>query len=123
MVILWLVPLLITPFVVFSGMRSYAKRAAMTVGHRGIVAISSLFLAAVLFVDCNSYAMVANVGPCLTLLGCFLLPLGEGVAVAARFLEFLLIFPLTGFAIAVVLRPRRRIVERPLSTERPAQRV
>ena len=95
----------------------------MTVARRGIVAISSLFLAAVFFVDCNSYAMVPNVGPCLTLLGSFLLPLGEGVAVAARPIEFLLIFPLTGFAIAVVLRPRRRIVEKPLSTEGPAQGV
>lgn len=110
---LWLVFLSITPFIVLPGMHTYAKRAAMSVARRGIVAIASLFLAGGLFVDCNSYFMVPNVGPCLTLVGRFLLPLGEGVAVAARFLEFLLIFPLTGFALAVVLRPRRRIVERP----------
>lgn len=87
----------------------------MTVAHRGAVAISSLFLAAGLFLDCFSYCMVPNVSSCLTLLGVWLLPLGEGVAVAARPLELLLAVVLAGFAVAIVLRPRRpRIVERPL---------
>lgn len=110
---LWLALLEIALLFFLSGVHSFWKRKAMSTAYRGTVAVSSLFLAIVLFLDSGSYAMVPNVGPCLTLLGKFLLPLGEGVAVSARYLEFFSSFALAAFALKVALRKRKpRIVER-----------
>jgi len=86
----------------------------MTTAHRGTVAVSALFLAIGLFLDSNSYVMVPSAGPCLTFLGAFLLPLlGKGVAISARYLEFLSSFALVAFAMKLALSPRKpRIIER-----------
>lgn len=99
--ILWLAPLGAAIVAIFSAVGSFA---------RGAVVIASLFLATLLFLDSGSYHMLPNVSSCLTQLGVWLLPLGEGVAVSVRLFEGLLSLALVAFAV-VVARRRARTLE------------